>query len=200
MLKKIPAFRVWVVVFFALLTIVGTWTLARSGRQNQEISVITKKTSDIKTDNEKILKPTTESAAVAPPAQATPSTPPAPAAAPAVQPQAQPKSVPPAPATGSYISYTDSALASTSGQRVLFFHASWCPQCQKVDADIKNDGVPSGVTVFKVDYDTAQSLRQKYGITLQTTFVKLDSAGNSIGKYVAYNEPTFDSVRAALGF
>lgn len=48
---------------------------------------------------------------------------------------------------------------------------------------------------------TANSDRQqKYGVTLQTTFLKLDGSGNSAGKYVAYSEPNFDTVRAALGF
>ena len=54
------------------------------------------------------------------------------------------------------------------------------------------------MTVLKVDYDSNQALRQKYGVTLQTTFVEVDKDGNEIEKYVAYNEPTFDSVKANL--
>lgn len=99
---------------------------------------------------------------------------------------------------GSYVDYSADAFASATGTRLLFFHASWCPQCRSVDASIEQDGLPDGVTVFKVDYDTNQSLRQKYGVTIQTTFIKVDAAGNRVGSYVAYDEPTFSSVQREL--
>lgn len=99
---------------------------------------------------------------------------------------------------GSYVEYSETKVADADGTKLLFFHASWCPQCQMVDADIKKDGIPDGVTVFKVDYDSNQELRKKYGVTLQTTFVKIDDDGNEIKKFVAYNEPTFDSVKENL--
>lgn len=67
-----------------------------------------------------------------------------------------------------------------------------------IEEDIKSQGVPDGVTILKVDYDTNQPLRQKYGVTLQTTFVEVDADGNELEKFVAYNEPTFDSVKANL--
>lgn len=97
---------------------------------------------------------------------------------------------------GKYIDYTEANLANASGQRVLFFHASWCGQCRQLDEDIKKGSIPEGLTILKVDYDTNQGLRQKYGVTLQTTFVKIDAQGNRIGKpYIAYDEPTFDAVK-----
>lgn len=99
---------------------------------------------------------------------------------------------------GAYVDYSSDAVANTDGTKLLFFHAPWCPQCQMVDADIKEVGVPEGVTVFKVDYDSNQELRKKYGVTLQTTFVKIDDDGNLIDKFVAYNEPTFASVKENL--
>lgn len=99
---------------------------------------------------------------------------------------------------GAYVDYSSDAVANTDGTKLLFFHAPWCPQCQMVDADIKEVGVPEGVTVFKVDYDSNQKLRKKYGVTLQTTFVKIDDDGNLIDKFVAYNEPTFASVKENL--
>ncbi len=55
--------------------------------------------------------------------------------------------------------------------------------------------MPDGFTIIKVDYDSNQDLRQKYGVTLQTTFVKVDADGNGTGKYVAYEEPTFEAVK-----
>lgn len=97
---------------------------------------------------------------------------------------------------GKYIDYSEANLANASGQRVLFFHASWCGQCRQLDEDIKKDPIPDGLTILKVDYDTNQDLRQKYGVTFQTTFVKIDAQGNRIGKpYIAYDEPTFDAVK-----
>lgn len=96
-----------------------------------------------------------------------------------------------------YVTYSQADLASTSGTKILFFHASWCPQCRALDEDItKHISDDNGVTIFKVDYDSNQALRQKYGVTLQTTFVKIDENGNLIKKYVAYNTPTYADVKA----
>ncbi|MDZ7786111.1 MAG: thioredoxin domain-containing protein [Candidatus Saccharibacteria bacterium] len=95
---------------------------------------------------------------------------------------------------GSYIEYDEETLANAEGQRVLFFHASWCPQCRSIEAGIESDGVPDGYTIVKVDYDSNQDLRAKYDVRLQTTFVKIDENNEKIDDYVAYNEPTFDAV------
>jgi thiol-disulfide isomerase/thioredoxin len=97
--------------------------------------------------------------------------------------------------TGVFKDYSQETLASAEGDVYLFFHAPWCPQCRAIETDIEKQGVPKGVTILKVDYDTNQDLRKKYGVTLQTTFVKLDSNGNKISNYVAYNEPTFSAVK-----
>lgn len=99
---------------------------------------------------------------------------------------------------GTYRAYDSAAVASTKGAKLIFFHAPWCPQCRSVEASIEKDGLPSGVTVFKADYDSSQALRQKYGVTIQTTFVKVDDAGNKLGLYVAYEEPQFSSVKRNL--
>ena len=97
---------------------------------------------------------------------------------------------------GTYINYSEDVIANTSGEKVLFFHAPWCPQCREIDSDIKAQfSLPENTTIIKVDYDSNQKLRQKYGVTLQTTFVKVDDSGNGIQKYVAYNEPNFASVK-----
>ncbi len=95
---------------------------------------------------------------------------------------------------GKYADYTEGAISNTTGTKLLFFHAAWCPQCRDLEADITQKGVPSGVTIFKVDYDTNQSLRQKYGVTLQTTIVKVDDTGKLIDKFVAYEEPSVDAL------
>lgn len=96
---------------------------------------------------------------------------------------------------GSYIDYSEEALADAQGQKVLFFHAPWCPQCRAIEADIKSEGTPAGYTIIKVDYDSNQELRAKYGVRLQTTFVRIDENNNKIDDYVAYSEPTLDALK-----
>jgi thiol-disulfide isomerase/thioredoxin len=79
---------------------------------------------------------------------------------------------------------------------VLFFHASWCPKCQDTDASAKA-GMPPGLTLVKVDYDGANELRQKYGVTLQHTFVQVDDSGKALKKWVGtYDDNTVAWVKA----
>jgi thiol-disulfide isomerase/thioredoxin len=102
----------------------------------------------------------------------------------------------PARVAGTYVDYEEGVIQKSDGERVLFFHAPWCPQCRSIEKGIKEDGVPDGLTVIKVDYDSNQELREQYGVTIQTTFVKVDEDGKAIGKpFVAYDDPTFDSVK-----
>lgn len=88
--------------------------------------------------------------------------------------------------SGTYIMYSGEALAmAQKGKTVLFFHASWCPNCRTADADIvKNIAtIPSGVTILKVDYDKEVALKQKYGVTHQHTFVEIDASGALVEKW-----------------
>ncbi len=111
----------------------------------------------------------------------------------ASQPENTPAQAP--SAAGKYVKYADVDLAQISGEKVLFFHAPWCSQCRNIELGINAQGVPNDLTIIKVDYDSNQDLRKKYGITIQTTFVKVDDQGNLLSKYVAYDEPTFDAVK-----
>lgn len=96
--------------------------------------------------------------------------------------------------TGKYADYSADVVANTKGQRILFFHAPWCPQCRQLEASIKAGAIPTDVTIFKVDYDSSQKLRQQYGVTIQTTLVLLDDKGNGAKKYVAYDQPSLDAI------
>jgi len=103
------------------------------------------------------------------------------------------------PQPAKYAVYNTTDVASDNNTKLLFFHAPWCPQCRALDTDItKNISAESGVSIYKVDYDSNQALRQKYGVTLQTTVVRIDDAGNLVEKYVAYNEPTFANLKKNL--
>lgn len=101
--------------------------------------------------------------------------------------------------SGKYANYDAAAIASTAGRKLLFFHAAWCPQCRNLEKTIVEGKIPSGMTIFKVNYDTATDLRQKYGVTQQTTIVEVDDQGKELKKFVAYNEPTLAAVLKAFG-
>lgn len=95
---------------------------------------------------------------------------------------------------GKYVDYSADIVTGTEGKRILFFHAPWCPQCRQLDASIKSGEIPADVTIFKVDYDSNQNLRQQYGVTIQTTLVLLDENGNEAKKYVAYDQPSLEAI------
>jgi len=110
----------------------------------------------------------------------------------------QPASLETEPLSDSYVEYSEDAFANTDGKRILFFHADWCPQCKALEQDILAADIPSDVTIFEVDYDNSQQLKEKYGITLQTTLVSVDTDGDVIKKYIAYDEPSWKSVESKL--
>ncbi|MBH0008979.1 thioredoxin family protein [Salinibacterium sp. SWN1162] len=100
---------------------------------------------------------------------------------------------------GDYVDYSPSVIADADGRVILFFHATWCPQCVSADGDITASGVPSGITIVKVDYDTNQDLRAEYGVTQQTTFVEVNSSGTKVqDNFVAYADPSLNAVLTAL--
>lgn len=103
-----------------------------------------------------------------------------------------------ATSAGAYVEYSDTAIANAEGRTILFFHAPWCPQCRSLESDILAVGVPAGVTIIKVDYDSHQDLRQKYGVTQQTTLVEVDAAGNGLQNYLAYGDPRLQVVLDAM--
>ena len=88
-----------------------------------------------------------------------------------------------------YVDYSEESFAQATvndGKAVLFFAAlAWCPSCQAADKDIKTNfnKVPEDVTILRVDYDTAKELKQKYAITMQDTFVQIDSQGKEITRW-----------------
>lgn len=112
-------------------------------------------------------------------------------------PQAQPQPAAQAEA-GKYLDYTDEQFTAIAGKKVLFFHAPWCGQCRSIEAGITEGSVPSGVSIFKVDYDSRQDIRQKYGVTMRTSFVVLDEQGSVTKKYIAYDDPYFESVKKQI--
>ena len=76
---------------------------------------------------------------------------------------------------GTYQDYSASAYQEASDfRRVLYFYASWCPTCQASDKKLTQINIPKDVVIFRVNYDTANELKAKYGIQYQDTFVQVD--------------------------
>ena len=121
-----------------------------------------------------------------------------PTAAPDTSATQSPGTSSPSVADGAYLDFTDGAIEATAGPKVLFFHASWCPQCRQLDDELNAEGAPDGLTVFKVDYDSRTDLRQQYGVTLQTTVVFVDDQGGLISSAVLYDDPSIESLIAAM--
>ncbi len=93
-----------------------------------------------------------------------------------------PDDLPPA----TYESYTADKLArAKKAPVVLFFHASWCPSCISTDRIFvkKITTLPPGVSILKIDYDTAVELKERYDITYQHTFVQVDTNGKELARW-----------------
>ena len=91
--------------------------------------------------------------------------------------------------TVNYASYTESALKNKSFKNtVLFFHADWCPECRAFDKALASGTIPADTQILKVDYDKSTDLKKKYGVTLQSTFVSVDSNGKLLSKWVGYGK------------
>ncbi|HUI70325.1 MAG TPA: thioredoxin family protein [Spirochaetia bacterium] len=86
-----------------------------------------------------------------------------------------------ASSTGTKVIFTTLEAAEAMAAKqptVLFFAADWCPYCQADLKDINANGSQLGnVAIVVANYDTASDLKEKYGITVQDTFVQIDAAG-----------------------
>ncbi len=91
-------------------------------------------------------------------------------------------------AAGNYImyeSYEAAASQYAESNVVLFFNAAWCSTCKiaRDNFEASLDQIPSDLTVVVVDFDDSNELRKKYGVTLQHTFVQIDSMGEMVKKW-----------------
>ena len=95
---------------------------------------------------------------------------------------------PAAAASGAYITlaeYEGSKDMYAQGDVVLFFAADWCSTCQEATENLEADpaAIPAGLAIVRVDYDNSDELKQKYGVTVQHTFVQVDADGNELAKW-----------------
>lgn len=96
-----------------------------------------------------------------------------------------------------YIWYTEEALKTSKWNKVLFFHATWCPSCKSADTNFLSAKIPSGLNIFKVDFDTATELKKKYSVLAQHTFVQIDKDWKLIKKWAGWRtiEDILDAVK-----
>lgn len=92
-------------------------------------------------------------------------------------------------AAGRYAVYEQNLVAECGYKTtVLFFHASWCVECRGFEQAIESGDIPTGVQILKVDYDSAQDLRKTYGVTIQSTFVRVDQNGEKKTTWTGYGK------------
>lgn len=89
----------------------------------------------------------------------------------------------------SYQNYSEAVMNSAlkSGQKVIvFFHAEWCATCRALEANIKANltQIPANVLILQANFDTETALKQKYGITVKTSFAVLNADGSLEKKLV----------------
>lgn len=81
--------------------------------------------------------------------------------------------------TGAIQAYSKVAFdeATADGKKVLLdFHADWCTVCRGNEPIIKSAVEADGDIVgLKINYDTAQDLRAKYGVVSQSTLIVLQN-------------------------
>ena len=97
-----------------------------------------------------------------------------------------------------YRAYSESEVADLDGEPfALFFHASWCPTCHAIQADLEENlsSFPQGSTIAEVNFDTATALRQKYGVNVQSTILIIDADGNKVETLAA---PSATEIKNAL--
>lgn len=88
-----------------------------------------------------------------------------------------------------FISYSEDVYNTLLGQKpfALFFHAEWCHTCTTLEKEIKAnlDKFPQNTTILKVNFDTEEKLKIKYGIVSQSLITVLDKTGNVVDTLVA---------------
>lgn len=100
------------------------------------------------------------------------------------------------PPSGRYIDYVESEAANKSyDTTILFFHAPWCIECRGFEMTLNDSAIPPGVQILKTDYDSSRELRKKHDVTIQSTFVRVDSDGKKQVSWVGYGkDKTVDAI------
>lgn len=71
------------------------------------------------------------------------------------------------------------------GVRLLYFHATWCGSCRRLDEAKVPDAITTRLPALKlerVDVDTNEALMTKYGVEVTPTLVLVDADGFPLGR------------------
>ena len=102
---------------------------------------------------------------------------------------------------GLYLDYSSAGFNQHADKnRWLFFHADWCPLCVNLEEDIMAHlgDIPDDLVIFKVDFDNSDNLRNRYGVSIQTTIVSVDGDGDKIKLHVASLDQSLANLIANL--
>lgn len=102
-----------------------------------------------------------------------------------------------------YIAYSPEKYNELLGKKpfALFFHAPWCPTCRSMEKNITAEltTFPQGTTILKADFDSEKTLKAKYGITVQSTIVIIDSTGKAVKTLAAPdNEDLIEALNSVM--
>lgn len=75
----------------------------------------------------------------------------------------------------------DLKAMAEKGTTVVFFFATWCPNCILTLTELQEkwDKINPDITLIIADYDQETALKAEYGVTYQDTFVLLDEKGGA---------------------
>ncbi|WP_343315837.1 thioredoxin family protein [Brucella sp. BE17] len=80
-----------------------------------------------------------------------------------------------------YSADTDLKALAAKGKTVVFFFATWCPNCILTLTELQEkwSEIDPQLTLVIADYDQEKALKAEYGVTYQDTFVLLDKEAKS---------------------
>lgn len=79
---------------------------------------------------------------------------------------------------GRYAAYEEGVIGNGETS-VLYFKADWCPYCVRQHAELQRS-YTSPLSTYYLNYDTEGTLKARYGVVQQHTFVKIDGEGNKV--------------------
>jgi thiol-disulfide isomerase/thioredoxin len=90
------------------------------------------------------------------------------------------------PSVSLFTNANDAMMQAKKGTVVLYFAATWCPDCQATykDLGVNFKMFPMDFHLVVINYDTAKELKMKYGVTQQHTFVEIDASGKALKSWV----------------
>lgn len=89
---------------------------------------------------------------------------------------------------GRYTQYSKDDTSNGYENTILFFYASWCPECRGFKQNLKDANIPENTQILEVNYDKSDELKKQYSVTLQSTFVNISSSGAEKSKWVGYGK------------